>query len=38
MAQWLAKLDGHEFDKKNLSKFFTEPTCHVGWMTMEPTT
>lgn len=29
MAQWLAKLDGHEFDKKNLSKFFTEPTCHV---------
>jgi hypothetical protein len=30
MAQWLAKLDGHEFDKKNLSKFFTEPTCHVG--------
>jgi hypothetical protein len=30
MAQWLAKLDGHEFDKKNLSEFFTEPTCHVG--------
>ena len=30
MAQWLAKLDGHEFDKKDLSKFFTEPTCRVA--------
>lgn len=30
MAQWLAKLDGHEFDKKDLNIFFTEPTCRVA--------